>query len=231
MPTLTKEQFQAVLPIKMKKSVSTDLINEINLILQDPETLDSFKDDLLGYAQVLNSGKYKLTSYINAVKFVSYKLLGDTNIVAFAKTFPDRYNDLVTSNKSNKEIGTYASAYNTSKLVTEIMRQTLVPIYIVNQPAVQEAINTQIDIMRTSTSDKCRVDAANSILTHLKQPEDTNLNLNIGINKGSIIDNLEDAMHRLVAKQKEVILNGGDVKQIANMPITIKQEEPEDEGV
>ena len=90
MTPLTAEQFKQVLPDKVKKSVSQELIDQINTTLSDPEMYEAYRDNLLSYTRVMADGRFKVDSYISAVKYVSHKLMGATNIEAYSKTFPDK---------------------------------------------------------------------------------------------------------------------------------------------
>ena len=218
---ITTEQFRDVLPKSLRHRVSDKILDEINTAISDPDALDDFRDNILSYAGILqsNNGHFRLSSYINAVKFVSHVLIDNEDKPAFIKTFPDRYARFVKEGMTKKDIASRVGAYKRTKLVTEILRRTVVPIWLLNQRYIQEAINTQVEIMHTSESDKCRVDAANSILTHLKQPEVMESTLNISVNRGSVIEDYEAAMVRMVESQYELLENGADVHTIANAPI------------
>ena len=91
MSTLSIEQFKQALPDKVKKSINQELIDQINNTLADPEMFEAYRDNLLSYTRVMADGKFKVTSYVDAVRYVSHKLMGCTNIEAYTKTFPDKY--------------------------------------------------------------------------------------------------------------------------------------------
>jgi len=224
---VTEEQFKAVLPVQVKKLVNRPLMEQINNTLSDPETMEIFRENLLSYTSVMREGRFKLSGYINAVKYISFKLLGDSNMNAYIKTFPDKYQRLTDRGTSRKDIASYAASFNKSKLVNLIFEQTLIPNHVLNAPLYQDAINQQAILMTTAKSEKVRCDAANSLLTHLKPPETKKLELDIGISQGSIIDDYQVAMQKMVAEQQRLIGAGGDIKQIANA--SIKKVEPEPE--
>ena len=85
---LTVEQLRAALPDKVRKSVTPQLLSQIQQTLSDPEMWETYRDNLLTYGQVMADGKFKVEQYINAVKYVSYKLAGLTSYDAYSKTFP-----------------------------------------------------------------------------------------------------------------------------------------------
>lgn len=225
MSALTVEQFQKALPVKVKKSVNQELIDKINQTLSDPDSYESFRDNLLSYTKVMADGRFKLSNYIDAVKYVSHKLMGCTNIDAYMKTFPDKYNRFVQQGVSAKDIASYVTAYNKSKLVGLIMEQTLVPSWILNQDLYQQALNVQAQLMVGAVSEKVRCDAANSLLTHLKMPETQKVELDIGVKEDSSITALREATMELARQQKLAIEAGSmDAERIAHSKVVIDVE-------
>jgi len=221
---LTEEEFKAALPAKMTKSINPLLMMRINNTLSSPEEWEQYKDNLLTYAHVLQQGKFKMDKYLNAVRYVGFKVMGHTNIASYRKTFPDKYDKFINDGVSKKDISRYCTAFNKSKLVNLLFEQTLIPTHIINAPYFQQAINKQIAIMNNDdASFKVQSDAANSVLTHLKPPETKKVELDIGVHTDSVIDDYKEAMANMVAKQLELIKAGGDVKQIANAAIPVKE--------
>ncbi len=216
---LTIEQFKDALPIQIRKNVTQELVDNINAKVANTEALETFKENLIGYTSVLSSGKYKISSYINAVKYVSFKLLGDPNVKAYAKTFPEKIARFKKEQVSPKDIASYAAAYNKTKLVNLIYEQTLIPSHVLNAPLFQQALNVQAELMMSAKSEKVRSDAANSLLVHLKRPETQKIELDIGIDQGSIIDDYQIVMRRMVEQQKALITQGGDLLAITNASI------------
>lgn len=208
MTALTVEQFKQCLPDKVKKSINQELIDQINTTLSDPELYESYRDNLLSYTKVMADGRFKVSSYVDAVRYVSHKLMGSTNIEAYTKTFPDKYTRFVQQGVQAKDIASYVTAYNKSKLVNLIFEQTLIPSYVLNQDLYQKALNVQADLMITSKSDKVRCDAANSLLTHLKMPETQKIELEIGVKEDSSIQALRDSTMAL-ARQQRMMLEAG----------------------
>lgn len=225
MTALTIEQFRLALPDKVKKSVSQDLIDAVNNTLIDPEMFESYRDNLLSYTKVMADGRFKVLEYINAVRYVSHKLMGCTNIEAYTKTFPDKYTRFVANGVQAKDIASYVTAYNKSKLVNLIFEQTLIPSYVLNQDLYQRALNVQADLMMNAKSDKVKCDAANSLLTHLKMPEVTKVELDIGIKEDSAIGALRTATLEL-ARQQRLSMESGQMtaEEVAHSKMTIDVE-------
>ena len=111
-----------------------------------------------------------------------------------------------------------------------LLEQTLTPMWILNQDLFQKALNTQAELMTTANSEKVRSDAANSILTHLKQPETKKIELDIGVKKDSSIDILRQATLELAAEQRLQIQAGqSTVKEVAEGSLVIENEIDQDE--
>ena len=208
MSDFTVDQFRSALPTQVRKNISQEMVDNINQLIQDPEMREIYRDNLVSYANVLQQGKFKVSSYLDAVRYVSYKLMGDTNIKAYSKAFPDKIARFEAQGVASKDIASYVTAYNKSKLVTLILEQSLVPTWVLNQDLYQKALNVQAELMLTAKSEKVRSDAANSLLSHLKQPETQKLQIDMGVAEDSTIDALRQSTMALVAQQREMLKAG-----------------------
>lgn len=228
MTALTVEQFRQALPDKVKKSVNQELIDQINTTLSDPDMYEAYRDNLLSYTRVMSDGRFKVTDYISAVKYVSHKLMGCTNIDAYSKTFPDKIARFTAQGVAPKDIASYVTAYNKSKLVNLIMEQTLIPSYVLNQDLYQKALNVQAELMLGAKSEKVRSDAANSLLTHLKMPETQKVELEIGVKEDSAIAALRATTMEL-ARQQRMMLEAGamNAQEVAHSRLVIEGEAKE----
>ena len=71
-----------------------------------------------GESRYTNDAKFVVDQdYVNAVKYVSHKLMGCTNLDAYVKTFPVKYQGFLNQGVLSKDIASYITAYNKSKLV------------------------------------------------------------------------------------------------------------------
>jgi len=167
-------------------------------------------------------GRFKIADYVNAVKYVSHKLMGDSNIAAYTKTFPDKYQRFVQNGVDAKDIASYVTAYNKSKLVNLIFEQTLVPSYVLNQDLYQKALNVQAELMITAKSEKVRSDAANSLLTHLKMPETQKVELDIGVEEDSSIATLRATTLELARQQRLMVEAGAmNAQEVAHSKLQV----------
>ena len=229
MDPLTKEQFKEALPDKVKRSVSDELVDQVNQTLSDPDMFEVYRDNLLSYTRVMADGKFKMQNYIDAVKYVSHKLMGDSNVDAYSRTFPDKIARFQANGVASKDIASYVTAYNKSKLVNLILEQTLVPSYVLNADLYQKALNTQAELMVTAKSEKVRSDAANSILTQLKMPETQKVELDIGVKEDSSINALRESTNELVAQQRQMLASGAmTARDVAGTTLVIDQEKEDD---
>ena len=222
---LTIDQFKTALPDKVKKSVNQELIDQINKTLADPELYEAYRDNLLSYTRVMADGRFKIQNYIDAVKYVSHKLMGCSNIEAYTKTFPDKYQNFLAQGVVAKDIASYVTAYNKSKLVNLIFEQTLIPSYVLNQDLYQKALNVQAELMVTANSEKVRCDAANSLLTHLKMPETQKVELEIGVKEDSSIAALRATTLELARQQRLMVESGAmNAQEVAHGRLIIEGE-------
>lgn len=220
MSALTIEQFQEALPEKMKKSVNKEIIDQINKTLSDPELYEQYRDNLLSYTRVMQDGKFKITQYLDAVRYVGFKLMGMTNQEAYSRAFPEKMTRFMLQNVAAKDIASYVTAYNKSKLVTLLYEQTMIPTSILNQDLFQKALNVQAELMVSATSEKVRSDAANSLITALKPPDVKKVELNVGMREDQSISSLREATLELVAQQKQMIQSGlANAQQVAHSKV------------
>ena len=220
MPPLTVDEFKNALPQQMQKLVSQEIMDDVNSCLTDPEHLDNFRENLLTFTSVLQTGKYKMEHYINAVRYCGFKIMGFTNHDSYMHTFPAKYARFVANKVSKKDISSYVAAFNKGKMVHMILAQAMVPSHILNAHLFQKALNIQAMIMSdVEVSPKVRVDAANSLLTHLKAPDVPKVEIEVSHNQGSIIDDYELVFKRMVQEQKKLIEAGGDLLTITNASI------------
>ena len=134
----------------------------------------------------------------------------------------------IPASVKSKDIASYVTAYNKSKLVNLIFEQTMVPFHVLNQDVYQKAINVQAELMLHANSEKVRSDAAAHILTHLKPPETTKIELDVGVQKDSSIDALRAATLSLVAEQRDALKAGVVTAQdVAHQPVVIEGESEE----
>ena len=220
MTQMTVELLKATLPKALQGSATQELADKINNIALDPEVAEEVRENFLTYTKVLQEGKFKTESYLDAIVYVTHKLMGYSNQDAYIRTFPQRYQALVARGCSAKDLSAYVAAYHANKLVNLILEQSIIPSWLLNRDIYQRAINTQFELMTDpNVSAKVRSDAANSILTHLKQPETKKLELEVGMKEAGGIADLIATMNQLARQQKELIQAGVPARAVARDPL------------
>jgi hypothetical protein len=224
--TLTIGTVQAAFPRALRSSVTQEFVNKLNQMHTDPLIKDSMQENALGYINILQEGRFKVDDYLSAVKYVTYKMSNCTNETAYAKTFPTRYNKFLLDGSDSKTISAYVSMYNKGKLVTLLLERAMIPVWLVNADNLQKAINTQVRLMTTANSEMVQMQAANSIMTHLKQPEVTKSEITVKDETAtSLLDELRQVTQELSKQQREKIVSGtSSAREIAHSTV-IKPED------
>ena len=230
--SISKELVIKAVPPNLKNAVSDDLVDRLNAITSDQILAEEVRKNFISYTSVLREGKFKLEDYLNAVTYVSHRLNGDTQHDAYFKTFPSRYQNLMALGKTPKEISNYVAMFNKGKLVQKIQEQTLTPAWVLNQDMFQAALNTNYQIMMNEdVSPKVRVEAANSLLTHLQKPKEVTPTVNIDLRESSGLSELKKALGQLATQQQQLIEQGGSTKDVAAQRIVdVSAQEIEDVG-
>lgn len=205
---LSKEDLRRALPAKVKNNVDDSFVELVNDALSNSDIRSHLRENIIGYATIMNDGRYKLRDYLGAVKYVTYKLMGNTNQDSYYRTFPERVARLVGEGASENKISGYVAAFNKNKLVNMIWEQTLIPVHIINAEYFQEAINRQVHLMQNAKSELVQCNAANSVLHHLKPPEVANVELSVKAEDSNSVHELREALTSLATTQKELIEQG-----------------------
>lgn len=221
---MTLDELKQSLPAASRNLASQDLLDRINTSMTDPQMVEMYKENLVDYVSVLQSGKFKTSSYVDAVRYVTFQLLGHNNQDSWAYTFPDKYQDLVARGVSSKTISSYVSAYNSGKLVKQILEQSLVPFWLANQRIRQEALNVQAKLMYDAESEYVQTQAAESVLKHTEKPKEVGPLINFDMRENSGMDELKGMLNTLASKQIEAINSGVSTKEVAGQTIEVSND-------
>lgn len=200
-----------LMPRRTSKESAVRMQTTINQIIgeSEPEFRLNFRDNLIGYTNVMKEGKYKLPDYINAVKFASHRLAGHTFKDCYIKTFPERYERLMEDGV--EDFSSYVSAYTKNKLVVAILEQAMIPVSLLNADIYQKAINIQASIMMDdNVSAMVRTKAADSLLNHLKPAEESKITLDISasVAAADALSELRELTDTLAKQQRKMIIEG-----------------------
>jgi hypothetical protein len=221
------ELLRDAVPKSKKALVTEELVQTINEFKDDEDSVKAYRDNLVGFASVINEGKWSLEEYTDAVRFVSYRLVSNSDIDSYMRAFPDRYAKLIADGRTREEMGAWVAAYKKNKLVIKILEQTMVPTHILNADIYQEAINTQLDLMKTSKRDDVRQKAADSLMNHLAQPVETKLNIKVGMDD-KILENqnrLIDHIGSMALNQQKQLASGMSIEDIQKLNIQKTKED------
>lgn len=214
--TVDTDSFLEVMAKSNKKLATPEVMDEIKEIVSRDDSLDGLiQDKIISFSSVMKSGRYKSVDYIRAVQFCSYTAIGDSQIDAYRKTFPDR----VAKKKSDSTIQSSASIYASGELVQKIMSQSMVPAHIMFNSERFKAISILSDLMVNSDNERIRMESADKMLGHIAPPKEAKLEIDVTTHHDGI-DELNSALTRLANQQKEM-LDGGhtDIKSIAESKI------------
>lgn len=205
-------------------TVTDEMVRVINETMQDPE-FDGFRfqDTLITYQDALFNRKINLMDYINAVKFCSFlESNGGNATLAYIRTFNTR--DFVkkgveagTDSEEYKAITSAATRYRKNPTVVDILMQANVPLYFMFSSYKYKAIESLHNDMLTAKSPRDRINAADKLLLHLKEPEGLKIEMNIKTSKDTVVDQYEEMLRNMASKQKELIANGMDTAMVANV--------------
>lgn len=217
---ISKQELIDALPQQMRKGMNDATYATLAQALSDPDELQRFKENFISFSTALKDGKYSVQQYIDAVKYVSFKKMGLTNLESFRRTFPAKIKRYAAEGKSDACINSFVSGYNQTKIVTRIFDQSMIPVHVLNQDAVQTAINALVKTIRTSKNDVAVVKAADSLLNHLKPPVETKVSLDIGVKETPMLSELREESARLARQQQQMIESGMyTARQIAEMKV------------
>lgn len=217
---LTAQSLKDCLPSHLRSFASQEMADKINNVNADPEFAALVRENFVSFTSVLKEGKFKMDDYLNAVTFVSFSIMGFNNAESWKRTFPQRYQTLVNRGADDHEISAYVSAYKNGKLVNLLFEQTMIPVHVLNRDIFQKAIKVNHDIMMDMTvSAKVRVEAASSLMTHLKPPETKKMSVDLHVGESAGMGELKDLLGALAQQQLDMIEGGMATKHIAHQAL------------
>lgn len=210
---VTVEELKILYPVKVAGKVLEQAAEILNTATEDMDYVmaKEFRDNCLSFIDILKNSKSRVSfaDYVNACKFATFKLAGNTDVRAYALTFPDRIRRMERDKVPNSHLYQYASIYSKNKTVVEVMAKLVVPTHIMFQDIFHQAVKVQSELMlNDSISPKVRSDAANSLMTHLKTPEVKQAELKVDVQGSGAIEQLAEALGSLSGKQSEMLREG-----------------------
>ena len=223
---ITKEELISRLPEK-KGTITDEIVAMVNQANSDPAfSPGEFIRTMVDYKDIMLNNRGNMEDYINAIKFCAYLESEDNATEAYRKA---RANDEFVSSKvgCDTESAEYralthvASRYRQSKLVRAILSQTDMPLYLVFQKSRYQAVQVLHDEMLNAPYSKDRISAAEKLLTHVKAPENVQIELGIGMDSESksIQQSLNDQLMVVAARQKQLLEQGVSIADVQKLGV------------
>lgn len=189
--------------------VDQSFVDKINSLMAEEDDVEAIRDSLMESFCCLSRG-YSAEQFYKAVKFVSLLNAGKSITDSYIITFPERSVGFEEKNIKT-HISNYASNYNTTKIVKEIKKHLLIPTHLLFRDVKYKAIYVLSEMLDNKTVPaKTKVLAANTLLTHLKDPDEGKLTLSVNYENDNVINALRQSMIQLVSKQQESLIVGTD---------------------
>ena len=228
MEALTIAQLKEAVPKTQKHRVSEDYLDTINKLRTDPLYGQEFLDTLVGEAHLLkdSNNKWSFKSYVNAIKFYSLMCGGNfTQAEAYIKVFPERLEAIQKKGFDLSYMGSMASQYNRSRLLTKIREQAMIPIHLLHQKTVHRAIKVLLTVAEDGRSEMARVSAASTLLKELKAPESMVLEEKVVKGLSSFLKPLVELTKNIASEQVLSITRGEkSVVEIIDVEIVNKDD-------
>ena len=208
---MTEDEFKRCLPASVRGSIDDSIRVQLNDCLADPNMREAISQNLIGYTNVISQGRFKLSSYISAVQYCTYKSMGDTNILAYKKTFPQKWTEWENQQVPLNQRTSY---------VTLIYQALAIPTAILNADVFQEAINVQRQLMLDpSVKPLVRCQAAKALMDTLKPEEVKQMEVAVNIKESDTVEELRKTTAELAKAQLEALKKGADIESILGSKI------------
>lgn len=170
--------------------------------------------------------KYPFVFYFRAIRFLMCIQAGMDRFEAYLDSHHDYpsiqeyVNKVDTTPKKKMQLMHSVACYANMKFIILLAQAIDAPIQISYQGYKHQMIEVLRDIAVNGTSQRERVNAANSLLQHLNPNELNNLQINIGVYKEkSFIDQAQEALKMLASKKLDDIKSGSKAEDIINVDI------------
>ena len=226
---VTVEYLKSIFP--NKKSTITheiaDMVHAANM--SDDFNGDEFIDTLVTYRDVMSKGAYSVKDYVTAVKFCAYLIAeNDNTLEAYKKAragdeFVMSKIDAAPGTQDYNTLSSAASRYRQSKLVKELLTTSQMPLYLMFQGERYRAVEVLAREMQEAAYSKDRISAADKLLTHVKPPENLQVELEIGPNQEALDlgAELSKQLAASVAMQRALLERGADLKEATKLGISL----------
>jgi hypothetical protein len=231
----TVEDLQVMFPTR-KNAITEEVVDLINRSMNEPEFQgESLLQSAVTYENVMKNNKASIRDYLNAVRFCAYLIsLEDNYTEAYKKTFYDRKFvmdrlHVSTQDAKYRELTSAASRYRRSKLVTDILALSQVPLDLIFTGYRYKAVGILANLMETSKLDRDKINAAKELLAATKS-EVNKISLDVGVSSAamSMQDQLNKQLFELAANQKKMLEAGLSIKDVQKVKVDVNNMGSED---
>jgi hypothetical protein len=154
----------------------------------------------------LRGARASVPEYLNAIRFCAYMTTNNSNYTeAYKKVFADRdfvkeRVNLPTTDPRYGELTSAASRYRRTKLVTDILTASQVPLDLIFTGHRYKAIGILADVMENGKYDRDKINAAKELLAATKGPENMKIELDVGVTESSAVQQLNDQLAEIAAR-------------------------------
>lgn len=227
---ITVEKLKKFLPRGSSTQVTDEIVAMINRAEEETGIDQNLvEEQVVSYMHLL-TGSVSVEKLVNAIKFCNLRLLpGMGNARAYSIVFPAKTTEITDRGQS---VDSFASMYNSTRLVIEINKLLIVPAYITYQPLHHAAIKKQLDLMNgigAKEDDKVSAHvqhlAAGKLAELTAMPIDHSIELKIGMNDEakSVQQALTDQLAAVVDMQMAKLDAGQNIGDVQKLNISVDE--------
>ena len=210
-------------------TITQELADMINEAQSAPDVaIEGFMDNLVEFRGVMDKCQASMKEYIKAVKFCAFLEYTDYNVTEAYKLsrvgdkfVQDRW-DAPTDSPKYRELTSAASRYyNKTNLVKQILLQADMPWHILFQGAKYKAMARLMEEVDTAQYSRDRIAAAKEILAAVKAPENSKVQLEIGLSETAktFQESLDEKLGKMVEMQLKRLESGETIKDVQKLDI------------
>jgi len=239
---ITLERLQELMPKGKGKSrarkVTPEMLEMVQNMEKDTGILQEYlEEQVLSNAFALTELKIPFRAYVDAIKFVA--LRNNMDIAkAWSIVFPKKYKELKDKEKATGKyvnINAYATAFNKTKIVTLLTKQTLLHASILYAPSHARAMEKITELMEGKeagggkVSPKVQLDAAIALEAATRVPEDKTLKVSISQSDAQLEQQqkMNENISRLVESMQQGFREGKDAADIQKLHVEVIDAEVE----
>ena len=232
---LTVEKIKKFLPRGTSIKLTREIVEKLNRAEQETGIDQNlFEEQLLSYLHLMEGGA-GIEKLANAIKFCNLRLLPKMgNEKAWKIVFPEKAAEIEAR---GEDCSSFASMYNNTKMVREISKLLLVPVYISHAP-VHIAMHKKLYDLSNGigankgeyVSPNVQMNAAIALMEATRMPEDKSIELKIGMSDDAknVQLRLTEQLARMAEIQLKRLKNGEDITDVQRLNIITSPADPED---